>query len=260
MKKISQSTIISLFNPKGMLTQKNRTWNQYGSLIKHLNQLQDVKVIVLSGTGKHLSAGIDLKSSFKMFKETSQKTKAQTLEFLKKFQNDINIGVGSKIPIISVAHGVSFGLALDLISATSIRLASKDSRFSIKEIDIGIIADIGSLQRLPILSNNVSKIYEYALTGDEFNSQDAFDLGLVSNVFSSKEEALNRAFEIANKISLKYQPAVHGTKQNLDLVTSNSQIVSKGLEQVGIDNTNLMKDPKFSEFFVKSTKKLGSKL
>ncbi len=244
-----------------ILTSIKRTWTQYGAIINKLNTLNDVNVIVLSGTGKHFCAGIDLKASANSFQQYSQKGgESKGLQHVSDFQKDIKSGVDGRIPIICVIHGVCYGLGLDLISATSIRLASKDSRLSIKEIDIGIMADIGSLERLPFLVNNISKLNQYALTAQEFNGQDAKDLGLVSDVFANKEEAFQNAVKLAKTIATKYPPAIYGTKKNLDLVTINSESVIKGLDQVAHDNVKLMTDPSFAKFFIKSQQKRKSKM
>lgn len=226
-----------------------------------MNRLKDVRAIILSGTGKHFCTGIDLKASFKSFQNFGQKDGvAKGIEHIDEFQKAIKAGVDSKIPIIGVLHGVCYGLALDLISATSIRLASADSRLSVKEIDIGIMADIGSLQRLPYIVNNISKLNQFALTGQDFNAKDSKDIGLVSEVYPNKEEALKQALEIAKSISQKYVPAVQGTKKHLDLMTTNNSLVNQGLKQVGIDNVKLMTDPSFAKFFVESQKKRKAKL
>lgn len=223
--------------------------------------MNDVRVIILSGAGKHFCAGIDLKDAAPTFEGLSEPGSGEkTADHIHEFQNNIKAGVDSKIPVIGVLHGVAYGLALDLISATSIRIATETTRLSIKEIDIGIMADIGSLERLPYLINNTSKLNQYALTGEEFSGKDAKELGLVSEVLPTKEDAFNKAVELAKIIAKKYPPAVRGTKKSLDLITVNSDTANKGLDQVKTDNAKLMTDPAFTKFFTQAMKKMNSKL
>lgn len=230
-------------------------------IIESLNKSKDVRAIILSGTGKHFCTGIDLKASFKSFQNFGGKDGlVKGIEHIDEFQKAIRAGVDSKIPIIGVLHGVCYGLALDLISATSIRLASADSRLSIKEIDIGIMADIGSLQRLPFVVNNISKLNQLALTGQDFYAKDSKEIGLVSEVYPNKEETFKQALEIANAIAKKYVPAVQGTKKHLDQMTVNNSFVNEGLKQVAIDNVKLMTNPGFGKFFVESQRKRKAKL
>jgi delta(3,5)-delta(2,4)-dienoyl-CoA isomerase len=211
----------------------------------------------LSGTGKHFCAGLDLQDSLKHISNIKPTT---GVSFIKNFQQCINSPVESHIPVVSISHGVSYGLALDILSATTIRFCTKDVKFSIKEIDIGIMADIGSLQRLGYLVNNQSKLNQLALTAQDFGSNEAKELGLVSDVFDSKNEAFDKALELAIAISKKYQPAVIGTKKHLELMSVNSDWTKHGLDQVARDNAKLMSDESYKKFFLGVLKKMRSKL
>lgn len=222
------------------------TWNQYYQLIQHLSENTDTRVIVLSGVSKNFSAGIDLTAISPALASQPEKFYA----FIKHFQKCINAPIEFNIPVISVSHGVCYGLGLDIISATTIRIASADTRFSIKEIDIGIIADIGSLQRLPVIMGNISKLNEWALTGREFSAKEALQFGVVSDVLDSKDSAIDKAFEIARAICSKYGDAVKGTKKNLEFATIDNLIVQKGLDQVALDNSELMSKKSYWKFFM----------
>jgi delta(3,5)-delta(2,4)-dienoyl-CoA isomerase len=182
------------------------------------------------------------------------------VSFIKDFQQCINAPVESHIPVVSISHGVSYGLALDILSATTIRLCTRDVKFSIKEIDIGIMADIGSLQRLGYLVNNQSKLNQLALTAQDFGSDEAKELGLVSDVLDTKDEAFDKALELAIAISEKYQPAVIGTKKHLELMSVNSDWTKYGLDQVARDNAELMSDDSYKKLFLGVLKKMRSKL
>lgn len=233
------------------------TWDQYGALFHALDKDDSVRCIVLSGRGPHFCSGLNLKETFPAL--TGMKDPNNTT-FVDKFQEDINAPVIISKPVISVSHGYTIGLGLDIISATTIRLCTKDAKFSIKEIDIGIIADIGSLQRVSVLVGNSSKVNEMALTGDAISGDEAKELGLVSGVYETKNDAIQRAYKLAGKIAVKYVPAVEGTKKHLELMNTNSELVKSGLKFVSIDNTALICDDKYKKFFGGFMKKMKAKL
>jgi Delta3,5-Delta2,4-dienoyl-CoA isomerase len=118
--------------------------------------------------------------------------------------------------VICGLHGAAVGIAIDISSACDIRLAAQDAKFSIKEVDIGIAADLGTLQRFPRVVANDSWARELALTGRLFSAKEALEKGYVSDVFDSKEKAISKAMEIAKFIAGKSPIAVQGTKALLD--------------------------------------------
>ncbi|KAH3671395.1 hypothetical protein WICMUC_004692 [Wickerhamomyces mucosus] len=251
--------LISINRPNKRNCFNQQTWYEFAQIFQDLSQNpQNIRVIILDGQGDHFCSGIQLSvlSSGLIPKNSKNSTFNERLSKLKEFQECIKIPLKINIPIISISHGVCFGLGIDIISATNIRICTKDVRFSIKEIDVGIMADIGSLQRLPFITNNISKINELALTGDEFDSDLALKIGLVSEVFPNKIDALNYALKLAQKIKTKYKPAVEGTKKHLELMTINNEFTNKGLDLVARENQILMDSPKFKEFVTKKFSKL----
>jgi len=118
--------------------------------------------------------------------------------------------------VICVLHGISLGIAIDISSACDIRLAAADARMSIKEVDVGLAADVGTLQRFPRVVGNESWTKELAYTGRFFSAQEALDRGFVSAVFKTKEEAVEKGYSIAKDIAGKSPIAVQGTKHLLD--------------------------------------------
>jgi len=118
--------------------------------------------------------------------------------------------------VICVMHGPSLGIAIDISSACDIRLASQDTKLSIKEVDIGLAADVGTLQRFPRLVGNDSWTRELALSGRFFTASEALEKGYVSYVLESKDKAVEKAMEIAKVIASKSPVAVQGTKHLLD--------------------------------------------
>ena len=118
--------------------------------------------------------------------------------------------------VICVLHGASVGIAIDISSACDIRLAAQDAKFSIKEVDIGLAADLGTLQRFPRIVGNDSWTRELAFTGRFFSADEALEKGFVSYVVESKESGVSKALDIAKLIASKSPIAVQGTKNQLD--------------------------------------------
>jgi Delta3,5-Delta2,4-dienoyl-CoA isomerase len=122
----------------------------------------------------------------------------------------------SQSRVICILHGHSLGIAIDISSACDIRIASNDAKLSIKEVDIGLAADLGTLQRFPRLVGNESWTRELALTGRYFSAKEALEKGFVSAVVETRDEALQKGLEIAKVIASKSPVAVQGTKSLLD--------------------------------------------
>ena len=137
-----------------------------------------------------------------------------TRTYVRDFQRAISAPTRTPQPVIGAIHGVSFGLALDLLSALDVRLAATDTSFSIKEVDVGLAPDIGTLARLPRLVGNTSLLYELALTGRVFGAAEALGLGLVSRVVAgSRADVVKEAMDLAREIARKSPVAVVGVKR-----------------------------------------------
>ena len=117
--------------------------------------------------------------------------------------------------VICVMHGVSLGMAVDIACCADVRICSSDTRFAVKEVDIGLAADMGSLARLPKLVANQSWVHEVTLTARDFGAAEAQAVGFVSRVLPNKAAALAYGLEMAAMIAAKSPVAVQGTKELL---------------------------------------------
>jgi delta(3,5)-delta(2,4)-dienoyl-CoA isomerase len=131
-------------------------------------------------------------------------------------------------PVLVGIHGACIGGAIDLIAACDIAYCTTDSKFSIKEIDIGLAADLGTLNRLPLLTSNWGLMKELALTAEYFGCQKAKELGVVSKIFEGKNEMFEALMKTANVIASKSPIAMIGTKTALNYARTKQ--VQKGLE------------------------------
>jgi delta(3,5)-delta(2,4)-dienoyl-CoA isomerase len=120
------------------------------------------------------------------------------------------------IAVICVLHGYALGLAIDLSSCCDVRVCSADTKFAVKEVDIGLAADIGTLSRLPKIVGSFSWVKDVCLSARIFGAEEALRVGFVSDVQPSKQKAFEEALRLATLIASKSPIAVHGTKELLN--------------------------------------------
>jgi len=138
-------------------------------------------------------------------------------------------------PVICALHGIAYGLAVDLSLACDIRLAASNTRLSVKEVDIGLAADIGTLSRLPKAVGSFSWVKEVCLTAREWDAREAEKVGFVSStVEGGRKEVLARGLQIAEGIAQKSPVAVWGTKELLNY--SRDRGVEDGLRYTAVWN------------------------
>ena len=118
--------------------------------------------------------------------------------------------------------GISYGLAIDMTTCCDIRLCAQGTRFSVKEVDIGLAADVGTLSRLPKTQVPMSWIKDVCLTARDFSADEALKVGFVSGVFESKQATLARALEMVSLIASKSPVAVQATKDVLNFSRDHS--------------------------------------
>ncbi|KAI9431424.1 ClpP/crotonase, partial [Lactarius indigo] len=191
-------------------------WLEYGAAFDRIAEDPTVRVVVLSSAlEKVFSAGVDLSDLLALSRRSDPARHAlSTRTHVRDFQHAIGAPARAPHPVIAAVHGVAFGLALDALGAVDVRLAAADAAFSIKEVDVGLAPDIGTLARLPRLVGNLSLLHELALTGRVFGAQDALGLGLVSRVVpGSRDEVVRAALELAREIARKSPVAVVGVKR-----------------------------------------------
>jgi len=113
-------------------------------------------------------------------------------------------------------HGFAFGLGIDMSTCADIRICSADTKFAVKEVDIGLAADIGTLTRLPKVVGNFSWVKDVALSARVFGAEEAFRVGFVSQVLETKEKAIQVGLKMAELLATKSPVAVQGTKELLN--------------------------------------------
>ncbi|CAG8553169.1 4171_t:CDS:10 [Paraglomus brasilianum] len=189
-----------------------------------------VRAVILSAAGKHFTAGLDLNDfpTVDMKEDYDSARQAHRLRLIiKSMQESITVAETCDKPIITVTHGACLGAGIDLITACDIRYCSRDAYFCVKEVDISIAADLGTLQRLPKATGNDSAVRELCLTARRQVYQEAASIGLISKVLDSKEAAIAEATKTAILIASKSPVATTGTKHLLNYSRDHS--VAEGL-------------------------------
>ena len=207
-----------LSRPDELNTMSRDFWVELGEVLEVINRDSDIRVVVMSSTGKHFCAGMDLNAFSNGVDNIPDNKKPDharigeaVYRVAKELQEYISTLEKIRVPVIAAIHGGCIGGAVDMVTACDIRLASDDAFFCIQEINIGMAADVGTLQRLPKIIPD-SKMREMAYTGRRMYAEEAKDAGLVSGTYGSQEELLEAANKLASEIASKSPVAIYGLK------------------------------------------------
>jgi len=207
-----------LSRPDELNAMSRDFWVELGEVLEVINRDSDIRVVVMSSTGKHFCAGMDLSAFSNGVDNIPDDKKPDharigeaVYRVAKELQEYISTLEKIRVPVIAAIHGGCIGGAVDMVTACDIRLASDDAFFCIQEINIGMAADVGTLQRLPKIIPD-SKMREMAYTGRRMYAEEAKDAGLVSGTYGSQEELLEAANKLASEIASKSPVAIYGLK------------------------------------------------
>jgi enoyl-CoA hydratase len=221
-----------LNRPETMNTMNATFWRELDGVLDQIHHGGQTRVLVLSSTGKHFSAGmaLDVFSGGIQMDDQSPEGRAAVLDTLGALQATFTKLESLRIPVLAAIHGGCIGGAVDMVTACCMRYATQDAFFCIQEINIGMVADVGTLQRLPkLIPEAVAK--ELAYTGRRLPAARALALGLVNEVFDSHEAMLAGVMQIAREIAAKPPIAIWGTKQAIHYTRDHS--VADALQQMG---------------------------
>jgi enoyl-CoA hydratase len=202
---------------------------------------EEVRVVVIRGEGKHFSSGIDFTLIAEVVGGVASLPDGRKHEVLRRkileLQDCFTAAERCRKPVIAEISGACIGGAIDLITACDLRYATAASRFCVKEVDLAIVADVGTLQRLPRLVGE-GACRELALTGRTFKGEEAARLGLVNGVFEDEQALRDHVSAVASGIARKSPLTVRGVKQVLNF--SREQSVRDGLDYVATWNAAML--------------------
>ncbi|RGE45297.1 enoyl-CoA hydratase [Comamonas testosteroni] len=222
-----------LNRPQALNTLGPRFWQELNWVLDQLHRHGEARALVISSTGKHFCAGMALETFADPGFAPNDRTpegRAALVDMLADLQVSFNKMEALRMPVIAAVQGGCVGGGLDLIAAACIRYASADAFFCIQEINIGMTADLGSLQRLPKLMP-LGIVKELAYTGRRMNAQEAASHGLVNAVHDTHEAAVLAALACAREIAAKPPIAIWGSKQAINYARDHS--VADSLQQMG---------------------------
>ncbi|MDB5456084.1 MAG: Enoyl-CoA hydratase/isomerase [Caulobacter sp.] len=243
---------LRLNRPEALNTMTRAFWNELPAIIRDIDDNARARCIVISSTGKHFSAGMDLA----VFTDGEGVTAAPAADpqiVAERFRHQVRLLQDSfacldqaRMPVIVAIQGGCIGGAVDLISACDIRYASADAFFTIHEINIGMTADVGTFPRLCKLIPE-GWVRELAYAGGRLPAARARELGLVNEVFDSHEALVAHALATAREIASKSPLAVTGSKVMINYARDHS--IADALDYIAVWQTGMFSGPHMAEAF-----------
>ena len=218
-------------------------WAEIIEIFRWVDETDEVRVVVLSGNGNHFSAGIDLQllaQAASLLGKDIGRNAEQLRRKILGLQASLNAVDFCRKPVIAAIHGCCIGGAVDLISACDMRYSTEDAQFSIREIDMGMAADVGTLQRLPRLIGD-GMMRELAYTGRNLSGSEAQIIGLVNRTYADHAALLEGVMALAAEIAAKSPLAIRGTKEMIRYMRDHR--VDDGLEYIATWNAAMLQSP-----------------
>ncbi|KAF6818494.1 enoyl-hydratase isomerase family protein [Colletotrichum sojae] len=242
---------VEINRPKKLNAFSEPVWREFGALFNRLSHDADVRAVVLSGAGdRAFSAGLDVQSAAEGTLGSTVGGDVDPARFattmrrhIVEFQAAIDAMEKCEKPVICVLHGISIGIAIDISCCADVRICARNTRFSVKEVDIGLAADLGTLSRLPKLVGSTSWVKEVCLSARDFSGEEALTVGFVSQVHENKAAALDAGLKLAGFISSKSPVAVQGTKELLNHARDHS--VAENLRYTTVWNSAMLQSSDF---------------
>ncbi|EER05502.1 conserved hypothetical protein [Perkinsus marinus ATCC 50983] len=217
---------VALNRPDRINAFNMQMWKDIKACFTQINEDDRVRCVLLTGNGpKGLTAGLDLNdpdlaSKFAAFPDPNDpdspdfpRLALKTGNLILSLQDCLASVRRCRVPVVAVAHGITYGAGIDLLSQVDIRIAAPDVRFSIREVLVGMAADVGTLQFFPLICGNDSIVRELCYTGRDFGAEEAKDLGFVSKV---EQDAFSAGLRLCEDIASNSPIAVVGTKHVLE--------------------------------------------
>ncbi|KQQ55794.1 enoyl-CoA hydratase [Pseudomonas sp. Leaf127] len=215
-------------------------WHEIRAIFQWIDEHDGIRAVVISGAGKHFSSGIDLALLGAVASELGPDAgrNARLLRRkIEQMQASFTAVAQCRKPVLAAVQGYCLGAGVDLIAACDMRYAAVDAQFAIREIDMGMAADVGTLQRLPRIIGD-GLLRELAYTGRSVHAQEAVQVGLVNRVYDDHAQLLDGVLAIARQIAQKSPIAIEGSKRMIDYMRDHR--IDDGLEHVAIWNASML--------------------
>ena len=251
---------VRLSRPDELNTMTPAFWAELPEIVTGISDEASARVVVISSTGKHFSAGMDLSvflgggsSSLAGAGDAEAGRKhARTRSHAKALQWSFTALEKARVPVLAAVQGGVIGGAVDLVTACDARYASADAFFCVQEINIGMTADVGTLQRLgKVVPEGFAR--EMAFTGRRYPAQRAYEVGLVQQVFPDHDALVTGVLDIAREIAEKSPLAIWGTKVAMNYARDHS--VDDSLDQIATWQAGMFQPADMAEAFTAKSEK-----
>ncbi len=247
---------VRLSRPDELNSMTPDFWRELPEIVTGISDEASARVVVLSSTGKHFSAGMDLSVFSEDHLTGGQgevgRLRARMRSHAKVLQWSFTALEKARVPVLAAVQGGVIGGAVDLVTACDMRYASADAFFCVQEINIGMTADVGTLQRLgTVVPEGVAR--ELAYTGRRMPAQRAYEVGLVQHVYPDHESLVDGVLETAREIAGKSPLAVWGTKVAMNYARDHA--VDDALEQIATWQAGMFQPADMTEAFTAKAEK-----
>ena len=248
---------IVLNRPEAFNAMPRPFWNELPTIVHDINDNAKARVIVISSTGKHFTAGMDV-SVFTDGESITASggdphTRAEAFrQFVLTLQGSFSCLDNARIPVIAAIQGGCIGGGVDMVSACDIRYATDNAFFQIAEINIGMTADVGTFPRLCNLIPQ-GWVRELAYAGRRLPAAKAKEIGLVNDTFATQDAMLAHVMELAHEIAAKAPVAVAGSKRMINYARDHS--IADGLDYIATWQSGMFSPPHMMEAFAAKSQK-----
>ena len=244
---------LRLNRPDALNTMTPDFWRELPEIVTGISDEATARVVVISSTGRHFSAGMDLSVFGSQLSASPDATTAEAGRVNARMRSNARLLQWSftalekaRVPVIAAVQGGCIGGAVDLVSACDLRYATADAFFCVQEINIGMTADVGTLQRLPkIIPDGIAR--ELAYTGRRMPAARAAEVGLVNEVYADHAALLEGVLATAREIAAKSPLAIWGTK--VAMTYARDHTVDDALEQIATWQTGAFQPADMTESF-----------
>ncbi|KAF0684357.1 Aste57867_23670 [Aphanomyces stellatus] len=242
---------VRLNRPKKLNSFSLQMWSELDTLFELVEATPSIRAVVVRGEGRCFSSGIDL-SAFATLQQVlaanpcEAKKREGLMAFIRRLQHVISAPERCRVPVIAAVHGLAWGAAVDFVSACDLRLSDASADFSVKEIDLAIVADIGTLQRFPLLVGE-QRAKELSYTGRSFFGAEAASMGFVLENHVDAPALFAAAAALAQSIASKSPLTIRGIKKTIHYRRDHS--TEDSLRQIELWNASMLQSEDLVEAF-----------
>ena len=248
----NQIAHIKLARPEKRNSMIPEFWDELPAIINDIDQQSAARVIVISSTGPHFTAGLDVAAFFNAENEDQLGQGAMLYQNIKRLQKTFSCLENCRIPVLAAIQGGCIGGGVDLTTACDMRYATENAFFTIFEINIGMTADVGTFPRLvKLIPEGI--VRELAYTGRRMPAQEAQAVGLVNRVFPDQETMLTEVMKIATEIASKAPLAVYGSKRMINYARDHN--TADSLDYISIWNASMLQPEAMMEAMAANAEK-----